>query len=310
VNERMRVALRAAVAVALIAAPFVLNAFRIGLLTEVLIFGLFAASLDLLLGVTGMVSLGHSLFFGVGAYAAALAARSVSPQVTVTVLAGIAVATLVALVTGALIVRARGVYFLMLTLAFAQLAFSLAESWTPVTGGANGLPAPAPELLPGSALIGDRVGFYYYALVAFALGYAALRRTVDSPFGRSLAGVRENEARMRAVGYAVQGYKLAAYCTAGAFAGLAGALYAQQQRFVTPDLAGFETAALVLVMVILGGRGTLSGPVLGAAVVLLLRDELSARFEEWPLVLGALFIVVVYLLPRGVGGLFRRPAPA
>ena len=292
-----------ALGVLLVAAPFLLSGFRLRLLTEVLIFGLFAASLDLLLGFTGLVSLGHALFFGVGAYTAALVANQVTPQPLVLLVAAVVVAALVAVVTGALAVRARGVFFLMLTLAFGQLAFSLAESWTPVTGGANGLPLPTLPLLSGV------VPFYYYALAAFAVGYAALRRVVDSPFGRSLVGVRENEARMRAVGYDVRGVKLAAYVVAGAFAGFAGALYAQQQRFVSPGLVGFETAALVLVMVILGGRGTLVGPVLGAGVVLLLRDELSARFERWQLLLGLVFILVVYLLPRGLAGL-RRPRTA
>lgn len=304
-DRLLRTGLQVLVAVLLVAAPFLLSGFRLRLLTEVLIFGLFAASLDLMLGYTGLVSLGHGLFFGVSAYAAGIVANEVTPQVTVMLLVGILVATVVALVTGMLIVRARGVYFLMLTLAFGQLAFSLAESWTPVTGGANGLPLPTPQLLPGaeSALLGNGVVFYYYALVAFALGYLALRRVVTSPFGRSLVGVRENEARMRAVGYGVQGYKLAAYCTAGAFAGFAGVLYAQQQRFVSPSLVGFETAAIVLVMVIVGGRGTLFGPVLGAGVVLLLRDELSARFDEWQLLLGLIFILVVYFLPRGIGSI-------
>ncbi len=302
------VALRVGIAALLLAAPFLLSGFRLRLLTEVLIFGLFAASLDLLLGFTGLVSLGHALLFGVGAYTAALVANEATPQTLLLLLAGAAAAALVALVTGALAVRARGVFFLMLTLAFGQLAFSLAESWTPVTGGANGLPLPTSQVALGgeSALLSGVVPFYYYALVAFALGYAALRRIAGSPFGRSLVGIRENEARMRAIGYGVRGYKLAAYAVAGTFAGFAGALYAQQQRFVSPGLVGFETSALVLVMVILGGRATLFGPVLGAGVVLLLRDELSARFDQWELLLGLVFIAVVYLLPRGLAGLAPR----
>ncbi len=301
-------------AIALAVAPFLLNAFRVRLLTEVLIFGLFAASLDLLVGFTGLISLGHALAFGVSGYTVGLIATRLTPNATITLLAGIAMATVASLVTGALIVRSRGIYFLMLTLAFAQLGFSLAETWTPVTGGANGLPLPLIELFPGSTLLANVAWFYYYVLIAFVLGYVALRRVADSPFGRSLVGIRENEERMQAVGYSVAGYKLAAYCTAGAFAGYAGALYAHHQRFLAPGAVGFEFSALVFIMVIIGGRGTLFGPVLGAGVVLLLRDELSSRFEWWQLVLGAVFIAVVYFLPRGLGGLSRlygpRPARA
>jgi len=310
----VRRALPAAALLLLAAAPFLVNGFRLRLLTEVLIFGLLAASLDLLVGYTGLTSLGHALGFGVSAYATGILATRVTANASLTLLAGVAAAVLVSLVTGALAVRARGVYFLMLTLAFGQLAFSLADTWTPVTGGSNGLSLPVIQLVlpviqlvPGAegGLLSGVVGFYYYALVAFVLGYAALRRVVGSPFGLALVGIRENEARMRAVGYAVQGYKLAAYCTAGALAGYAGALYAQQQRFVSPGLAGFETSALALVMVIIGGRGTLVGPVLGAGVVLLLRDELSTRFEEWQLVLGVVFIAIVYFLPRGLAAALR-----
>jgi branched-chain amino acid transport system permease protein len=308
-GRMLRLALYALVAVLLAIAPFSLNAFRIRLLTEVLIFGLFAASLDLLVGFTGLVSLGHALAFGVSAYTAGLIAIHLTTNAPLTLLAGIAMATLVSLVTGVLLVRSRGVYFLMLTLAFAQLGFSVAETWTPVTGGANGLPLPIFELYPGSTVLGNVAWFYYYALAAFVLGYLALRRVTESPFGRSLIGVRENEERMRSVGYSVAGYKLAAYCTAGAFAGYAGALYAQQYRFLSPGVVGFEFSALVFVMVVIGGRGTLFGPVLGAGVVLLLRDELSSRFEQWQLALGVVFILVVYFLPQGFGGLARLFGP-
>lgn len=306
----LRLGLFALLAVLLAVAPFLMNSFRLRLVTEILIFGLFAASLDLLVGFTGLVSLGHALAFGVSGYTVGLLATRVSPNATLTLLAGIAIATLVSLVTGALVVRVRGVYFLMLTLAFGQLGFSLAEQWTDFTGGANGLPLPVIELYPGSALLGNAVSFYYYALVAFVLGYVALRRLVDSPFGRSLVGVRENPERMRAVGYSVAGYRLAAYCTAGAFAGYAGALYAQQQRFMSPENVGFETSALVFVMVVIGGRGTLFGPVLGAGVVLLMQQELSFRFEQWQLLLGLVFIAVVYFLPRGFGSVASLLGPA
>lgn len=291
----------------LVVVPYTLTEFGILLLTQVLIFGLFAASLDLLVGFTGMPSLGHATYFGIGGYTAGLVAEKLTGNGPLAIIIAVVIAALVALPTGWLAVRTRGIYFLMLTLAFSQLLFSLATTWTPVTGGSNGLVGlPSPELLPGDegqTLIDDRA-LYYYVLGAFLIGYWVLRRVVRSPFGRTLVGIRENEARMRSIGYGVTGYKLAAFCIAGAVGGYAGALFAQHARFVTPETAAFEQSALALIMVIIGGAGTLYGPVLGAVVVVLLRDELSTRFENWELVLGVVFVAIVYLLPRGIGGLF------
>ena len=302
----------AVIAAVLLVAPLPLNDFRTGLLTEILIFGLLAASLDVLVGYTGLPSLGHATYFGVGGYVAALAARGMTDSAPVGLLAATVGALAVAGATGWLAVRTRGVYFLMLTLAFAQLLFSLAVTWAPVTGGANGLSVPRFALLPGDRglLLDGPLVFYYYVLAAFALGYFLLHRLVTSPFGRSLVGLRENEARMRSVGYSVLGYKLAAFCVAGAVGGFAGALFVQHQRFISPTNVSFEISALVLIMVIMGGSGTLYGPVAGAALVLLIRDELSSRFQHWELLLGLVFIGFVYFLPRGAAGLLRRARPA
>jgi branched-chain amino acid transport system permease protein len=291
----------------LLVLPFLLGTFRLGLLTEVLIFGLLAASLDLLVGFTGLPSLGHATYFGVGGYAAALIARDLTSNVLVGLLVGIVVAVLVAAVTGWLAVRTRGVYFLMLTLAFAQLLFSLALTWQPVTGGSNGLSLPTIELFPGIPLT-TALRFYSFSLAIFAVCYLGLRRVVDSPFGRSIAGVRENEDRMRSLGYSTLRYKLASFVIAGAFGGVAGTLFAYFQRFISPDNVAFEISALALIMVIVGGVGTLYGPIIGAALVLLLRDELSARFENWEIMLGAVFVLFVYFLPMGLGGLAQRVA--
>lgn len=145
---------------------------------------------------------------------------------------------------------------------------------------------------------------YYYVLAGFLLGYWALRRVVRSPFGRTLVGIRENEPRMRSLGYSVTGYKLAAFCIAAASGGLAGALFVQHARLIAPNSISFEVSAQVLVMVIVGGAGTLYGPVLGAAIVVMLRDELSTAFANWELVMGIVFIAIVYLLPGGIGGIF------
>lgn len=278
--------------------------FRLFLLTEILITGLLAASLGLLVGFTGLPSLGHAGFFGVGAYTAALVATKLTTNGLVQIAAAVGLASIVALVTGWLAVRTRGVTFLMLTLAFAQVLFTLAASWTSVTGGTSGLAGvPAVSVLPG-IVIGTDMAFYFYVLVAFVLGYAVLQRVVSSPFGHALVGVRENESRMRSLGYSVTGYKLASFCIAGGVAGYAGALFVQHSRFVSPENIFFLVSALVMIMVIIGGAGSLVGPVIGAGVVLLLRDELSSLLrDQWQLVLGVIFVVIVYAAPNGIVGI-------
>ncbi|MGH3356522.1 MAG: ABC transporter permease subunit [Nocardioidaceae bacterium] len=293
--------LRLCLLAVLVGAPFAISTFRLSLLTEILIFGLLAASLDLLVGYTGLPSLGHATYFGVGGYAAVLVAEHVTGNPLVALGVAVATATVVALGTGWLAVRTHGVYFLMLTLAFAQLLFSLAITWEPVTGGFNGL-----SMLPGelAGLELDELVLYFYVLVVVVLAYCALRLVTRAPFGRALVGIHQNEARMRSLGYSTFGYKLASFTVAGAFGGLAGALFVQFNRFISPTTVAFEISALVLIMVIMGGVGTLYGPVLGAALVLLLRDELSARFEHWELLLGLVFIVFVYALRGGLAELF------
>lgn len=287
-------------------APALLSDFRLFLLTEILVFGLFAASLDLLVGYGGLPSLGHAAYLGVGSYATALVAIHYTGDAFAGLAAGGAAGGAIALVTGLLAVRTRGVYFLMLTLAFAQLLFTLAITWDSLTEGANGLPTPQVTLPgdEGESVLAGRNGFYYYALIAFLVGMTVLWAVVRSPFGRALRGVRENEPRMRSLGYGVGRYKLAAFCIAGAVAGFAGALTVQQASYMSPSGMSFEISALALIAVIVGGRATLVGPVLGAAFVFVIRDELSSAFaENWRLVLGLVFVFVVYVLPRGIGGI-------
>jgi branched-chain amino acid transport system permease protein len=290
-------------------APLLLGNFRTFLLTEILIFGLFAASLDLLLGFAGMPSLGQATYLGAGAYAAALVALHWTSNVFVELGAAIAAGVAFALVTGLLAVRTRGVYFLMLTLAFGQLLYTLAFNWNDVTGGSNGLAGlPPPSFTSGRehAIVG-RDAFYYYVLVAFLLGYAFLRVVVMSPFGRALRGIRENEGRMRSLGYWTALYKLVAFCIAGGVAGFAGALTTQQAGYVSPSNVSLEVSVIALIAVIIGGTGTLLGPVLGAALYYILRDELSNVFSEhWRLALGIVFVAVVYFMPYGLVGLGRR----
>jgi branched-chain amino acid transport system permease protein len=296
----------------LAAAPLFLGDARTYLLTEILIFGLFAASLDLVMGFGGMPSLGHAAYFGVGAYAAALTALHVTPNVLVQIGVAAGAAVLAAVATGVLAVRSRGIYFLMLTLAFGELLFQLALNWDSVTQGSDGLyGVPNGSFYPGDNQPLDAFAyptrFYFYVLGAFLIGYGVLRLVVASPFGRALVGARENEARMSSLGYSVPLYRLGAFCIAGAVAGFAGALTIEQQKYASPSNFAFaEVSALAVIALIVGGQGTLLGPVLGAAFVYVVRDELASYWSEhWMIALGGILVLVVYLLPGGFVGAAR-----
>lgn len=294
-----------AVFVVLAAAPLFLAPFATTTLTRLLVFALLAVSLDLLVGVTGLPSLGHAAYFGVGAYAAGWVSLHVTAEVPVPLLVGTAFGALAAAATGWVAVRSHGVFFLMLTLAIGEILAQLAQTWEGVTGGANGLAGIPSARLAGEPLV--NAGFaYWYVLVAFALGFGVLWLVARSPFGAALRGIRDNEPRMRALGYATTHYKYAAFVLAGGVAGTAGALLAAQQRLVTPADLGFTTAALALLAVIIGGAGSLWGAALGAALVIAVRDALGPTLGgHGELVLGLVFVAVVYLLPRGVAGLHR-----
>jgi branched-chain amino acid transport system permease protein len=271
-------------------------------LTEVLIFALFAMSLGLLVGYAGLVSLGHAAFFGTSAYAVGLISTRVNPAFLVTLPAGVLAGTLAALVIGVLALRATGVYFLMLTLAFAQMAYAVAHQWSWLTGGTNGLSGIPRPSAPGIDL-GNPVSFYYLVLVIVGAAAVVLRRIIGSPFGAALIGIRENEPRMRAMGFDTFRLKLAAFVLAGAAAALSGALYAYYNGFVSPDELYWTRSGEVLVMVLLGGAGTLAGPAVGAAVVLILQNLASSITERWTMILGAAFVLVVLAAPRGLAGL-------
>jgi branched-chain amino acid transport system permease protein len=290
--------------------PFLgLPPFVISSATQVLIYAMVAMSLDLLLGYTGLTSLGHAGFFGAGAYAAGLCALRFSAELPLTMLAALAVALACGLLVGALTVRAQGMQFLMLTLAFSQMLFAIAFKWTWLTGGANGLAGiPRPSLLGLS--LADARAYYLATLAACALTALVLRTVVRSPFGQALVGIRENEARMQALGYPTWRYKWAAFGLAAALAGLAGAFLAGFNGFVAPSDLDWTTSGLLLIMAVLGGAGTLVGPALGAAIVLLLQTwlgSLPGLGERWPMVMGLVFMAFVIAGRGGAGGVPRRP---
>jgi len=299
---------RAAVLAALVvlaAAPLVLNDYRSATLARMLVFALTAASLDLLVGVTGLPSLGHGAYFGAGAYAAGWVALHVTHSAPVTLAAALAMGAVVAVIAGSVAVRARGVFFLMLTLSLGEIVEQLAQSWSSVTGGSDGLYGIPPPEIAGIALADTR-SFAWYVLAVFVVGMAALRCIVGSPLGATLRGIRDNEARMRALGYRTYHYKLAAFVIAGAIAGLAGALFAGLQRVVSPGDLGFGSSGAMLMAVIIGGEATAWGPCLGAAIVVELRDVLGPSLGgHGNLLLGAVFVAVVFALPGGLARLRR-----
>lgn len=283
--------------------PTYTSSYGLKIATEVLIYGILTMSLDLLLGYTGLPSLGHAAFFGLGAYGAAVIGKRLSVSLLVTLPAAVIVAAIGALIIGALVLRSRGIYFLMLTVAFGQMVFAVAYRWKSITGGPDGLVGVSRPRL-GSLSFNSSINFYLLTLVIFALVYLVLKRIVASPFGKALAGVRDNEQRLRALGFDTYKLKLKAFVIAGAAAGAAGALAAYMNRFVSPGQTDWSVSALILVMAIIGGAGTLIGPVFGALAFMLIQNSLSSYSEYWHLYLGALFIIAVLTMPRGLAGLW------
>jgi branched-chain amino acid transport system permease protein len=301
----------AAVLVVLAAAPLFLAPFATTTLARILVFALFAVSLDLLVGVTGLPSLGHAAYFGSGAYAAGWVSVNVTAQAPVPMLVGAAVGAVAAALTGWITVRTGGVFFLMLTLAIGETVQQVANTWEGVTGGANGLTG-VPAVRVGGAPLTNAGFLYWYVLAVFVLGFVLVWLVARSPFGAALRGIRDNEPRMRALGYPTALYKYGVFVIAGGVAGVAGSLLVAQQRLVTPADLGFLTASLALLAVIIGGAGSLWGACIGAALVILIRDALGPGLGgHGTLLLGVVFVLAVYLLPRGAAGLRpRRRSPS
>jgi branched-chain amino acid transport system permease protein len=298
------------VVAALAVAPLGLPEFWRRFLTEILIWGLLAMSSDILIGYTGMVSFGHSVFFGLGLYAAAAALLVLrSPNLWVALLAGLGAAALVAGFVAFFATRLRDIYFAITTLVFSQIFYVIIFTWTDVTGGENGLYFSQPPFtIPG--IFSTRfstVSLHWFVLAVVALSYLALRRITQSPFGMVLQSIRENEPRTRAIGYHVEHYKIVAVLLSGLFAGLAGTLYAVQHRFAAPDFVFFTVSGEVVIFNVMGGMGTLVGPVVGAAFFLLLREGLSRFWTEYYLIpLGIAFIAMVIFMPQGLLGFWKR----
>ena len=281
--------------------------FYLQLLSQMMILAIFAMSLDLLQGVSGLVSLGHAAYFGLAGYALAfLTPQDQAPSLWWTLPAAALGAGVAALLIGFFVVRTRGLYFIMVTMAFAQMVYYLFFD-NKALGGSDGLyvnfkPSTA---LGGSELfdLENKATFFYFTLVMLVLVYAFLRRLLFSPFGRAMAGIRVNEHRMRAMGYATFWYKLAAFALAGALAGVAGYLWAAQTGFVNPELMGFHQSAHAIMMVILGGMGNFAGAIVGAFAFEYLIHLFKDLTKHWQLLMGGFIVLLVVFAPRGLMGL-------
>jgi branched-chain amino acid transport system permease protein len=294
----------------LIVAPLVLPEFWRRFVTEILIWGLLAMSSDILIGYAGMVSFGHSALFGLGIYGAAAALLSVQPpNLWLAMLYGLVSSAGVAAFVAYFSTRLRDIYFAITTLIFSQIFYVIIFTWTEVTGGENGLTFSRPALaIPGLFSVPfTTTTLHWFVLAVVTLSYLVLRRITRSPFGMTLQAIRENEARTRAIGYPVQRYKIVAVMLSGLFAGLAGVLYAIQNRFAAPDFVFFLVSGEVVIFNVIGGIGTLVGPIIGAAFFLLLREALSRFLTEYYLIpLGLIFIAMVIFMPQGLLGFMRR----
>ena len=290
---------------AMLVYPFLVADYPRALLAEIYIFAIFAMSLDLLLGFTGLMSLGHAAFFGLGAYAVAILGTLFGVNAWLGLAAGVAIAAAGAALIGFFCVRTSGIPFLMLTLAFSQLVFSVALKWRDVTGGSDGVAIAEKPALFGFEL-SDSLAMYFMTLVFFLLSYWGLRRLLNAPLGHVFVGIRENEPRMLAIGYPTRAYKLLSFTIAGAFAGLAGGLYAIFNSFISPDAIYWTSSGDILIMTMLGGAGTLIGPAIGAGVFLLMKNVVSSYSEHWLAIIGIIFISCVMFFPGGIWGTLRQ----
>jgi len=297
--------LTAGVLIALGLIPVFSEPFYVRLASRIMIYALCAVSLDLILGYGGMVSFGHAAFLGVGAYTVGIMAHHGVDSAWIAWPSAVALSALVALAIGAVSIRTSGVYFIMITLAFAQMLFYFCSSLQGY-GGDDGLALANRSSLGAVLDISGNTAFYYLVFAILAAVLYLGHRVVNSRFGMVIRGLRENERRMQSIGFPPFRYKLACFVLAGAIAGLAGALLANQNRYISPALLHWTRSGDILVMVILGGVGTLIGPVLGAAGLMLAEEILAEYTRHWMIVLGPLLIFVVLFLRGGLYSLLNR----
>jgi len=279
------------------------------LATRVLVLGLAAMSLNFLLGFTGVLSFGHAAYFGLGAYGAGLTLKYLAPSTPLAILVGVAVGTLAAMVIGALIVKLRGIYFAMVTIAFGQVFYFIAFRWSSVTGGDDGLTGwhrlPLNIGFTKIDILGHDKAYYYLVLLIFAVATGVMALLLRSPFGRTLLAIRENERRARFLGIPIERHIWIAFVVSCFFASLAGTLYALLSNFTDPRALHWTLSGNFVIMAVLGGMRSFWGPLVGAAIFVVLQDYVSSQTQNWMFFIGVFFMLVVLFFPRGVLGLIR-----
>jgi branched-chain amino acid transport system permease protein len=301
-----RAAVLAILAVVLLAGPLVLSPYWIGLLTQIVILAILAMSLDVLLGYTGLPSLGHAGFFGVAAYGVGILSVTYHASVWASAAGGLLTGIVLAALFGLIVSHVRDVYFLMITLALGMVLWGLSYRWIPMTGGDNGIAGiPRLETHLGLPTTGP-VPFYYVALLVLAASSLLMVLLVRSPFGLTLRGIRENERRMRSLGFNTWLHCYLSYVLSGAFASVAGVMWAYYNGFVSPTYLDLTASSELFLMVTLGGPATLVGPVLGAGAIVLLKNVMSAYTARWLLVLGIVYIATIMWAPQGIWNLGRQ----
>jgi branched-chain amino acid transport system permease protein len=291
--------------IVLVILPPFYTSYWVTLLTQMLIFGILAMSLDILLGYTGMSSFGHAGFFGSSAYVVAILTTRYKMGFLTCFVSGIVVTTVVSMIFGLLVAHASGVYFLIITLALGMVLWGLAFRWVSMTGGDNGISGiPRPDIgLPVS--LNDPLTFYYVILAFFLASLILMAVFVRSPFGHSLKGIRESESRMRVLGYHTWLHRYLSYIMSAAFGGIAGILWAYYNGFVSPYDMDLTASIEIILMVILGGPGTLVGPALGAGIIVFLKNFISAYTQRWLLILGTIYILTILYAPKGLVNLVK-----
>jgi len=293
-------------AVVLLAGPLLMTPYWTGLLTQIVILAILAMSLDLLLGYTGLPSLGHAGFFGVAAYGVGILSTTYQADVWTSAAGGLLTGLVLAALFGLIVSHVRDVYFLMITLALGMVLWGLSYRWIPMTGGDNGISGiPRLEAHLGLPTTGP-VPFYYVALLVLAASSVLMVLLVRSPFGLTLRGIRENERRMRSLGFNTWLHCYLSYVLSGAFASVAGVMWAYYNGFVSPTYLDLTASSELFLMVTLGGPATLVGPVLGAGAIVLLKNVMSAYTARWLLVLGLVYIATIMWAPQGIWNLGRR----
>ena len=305
-----------AICLMLLFAPFWMNAIGgyTELATRIVVMGLAAMSLNFLLGFTGVLSFGHAAYFGLGAYGTAMAIKYWAVGSIPAIGLGMIVATIAAMIIGALIIKLRGVYFAMVTIAFGQVFYFIAFRWNAVTGGDDGLTGwrrlPINFGFAELDIVQNDRAFYYFALAIFAVCVAGMAVLLNSPFGRSLIAIRENERRARFLGVPIEFHVWLSFVISCLFVSAAGGLYALLNNFIDPRALRVDLSGNLVIMAVLGGMRSFWGPLIGAAIFVALQDYVSSQTQNWMSVIGLVFVLVVRFFPRGVLGMLRTGAKA